>query len=86
MPSPLLVGGVYMAEETRRTEAVNYAVEVNKLLNDPEIFKKAWTAVKERKGWDFEDICGHAGITDKNLIKCMRAKLIEGEDKNSPTW
>jgi hypothetical protein len=75
-----------MAEELRRQESVNYATEVNKLLDNPDIFKKAWTAVKDRKGYDFEDVCMLAGITDKNLIKCMRAKLIEGEDKNSPTW
>ena len=75
-----------MSEESRRTEAVSYATEINKLMDNPDIFKKAWTAVKERKGYDFEDVCMEAGIADKNLIKCMRAKLIEGEDKNSPSW
>ncbi len=75
-----------MAEEMRRLAAISYATEVNKILDNAVIFPKAWKAVKERKGYDFEDVCMEAGITDKSLIKCMRAKLIEGEDKNSPTW
>lgn len=61
-------------------------MEINKLTDNPSVFAKAWAAVKSRKGIDFEDACLEAGITDMTLIKCMRAKLIEGEDKNSPTW
>jgi hypothetical protein len=80
------MGGGDMAEEFRRQEAISYSAEVNKLMANADVFKKAWSAVKERKGYDFEDVCMEAGITDKHLIKCMRAKLIEGEDKNSPTW
>ena len=75
-----------MSDEARRTEAQDYATEVNKILTSSTIFPKAWKAIRERKGYDFEDVCLEAGITDKSLIKCMRAKLIEGEDKNSPMW
>lgn len=82
----LIKGGGNIAEEIRRNAAVAQCDEIGQLTGNQAAFAKAWAAIKSRKGIDFEDACLEAGMTNMDLIKCMKRKLIEGEDKNSPTW
>ena len=82
----LIKGGGNIAEEIRRNAAVAHCEEIGQLTGNQAAFAKAWAAIKSRKGIDFEDACLEAGMTNMDLIKCMKRKLIEGEDKNSPTW